>query len=205
MSAAFAGRRHTAMLVTVLAVAGALGLTGCSNESSSIAKQAKQGDNKGYIAGDGQIESLTPGQRSGPVSVQGTTLAGTPWSLADAKGKVVVLNVWGAWCGPCQSEMPHLQAAWSGYEKSGKPVVFMGLDQRDDPAVAKSTLNRFKVTYPSLRDDGGKTLLGLQGKVVTTPTTLVLDQQGRIAARVSGETTTTTVSNLVDDVLSEKS
>lgn len=181
-------------------------LAGCGgdDDEGSIADQARQGDNKNYIAGDGSIETLAPGKRKGPVEVAGTTLDGKKWSVEDERGKVVVLNVWGAWCGPCQKEMPHLQKAWAGFQKKKAPVQFMGLDQRDSVSAAKATLRKFGTTYPSLRDNGGETLLGLQGKAATTPTTLVLDRRGRIAARVAGETTETTLRTLVEDVVKEQ-
>ncbi|WP_018157060.1 TlpA family protein disulfide reductase [Demetria terragena] len=188
---------------TAALLAGALVLAGCGADEGSISDQARQGDNKNYIAGDGSIETLSAGERKGPVTVSGSTLEGKKWNVSDERGTVVVLNVWGAWCGPCQNEMPHLQKVWSQYEKKDAPVQFMGLDQRDSVAAAQSTLDKFGVSYPSLRDDGGKTLLGLQGKAATTPTTLVLDRSGRIAARVSGETSEATLRTLVDDVVKE--
>lgn len=186
----------------VLGATGAavLGLAGCSGESSDISKQAREGDNKGYIAGDGQIQKLASDERKAPVTVSGTLMDGKHWSSAQHRGRIVVLNVWGAWCGPCQEEMPHLQRAWEAWQKAGDDVLLMGLDQRDSVQAARATLRRFKITYPSLRDDGGRTLLSLQGKVATYPTTVVLDPQGRIAARISGQTTQTTLRDLVDDV-----
>lgn len=190
--------------IAAAALIGALTLAGCGAEEGSIADQAQEGDNKGYIAGDGSIETLAPGDRKGPVKVSGSTLDGEKWDVRDERGTVVVLNVWGAWCGPCQNEMPHLQKVWAHFQKQQAPVQFMGLDQRDSVSAAKSTLDKFGVTYPSLRDDGGKTLLGLQGKAATTPTTLVLDRKGRIAARVSGETTEPTLRSLVEGVVKEQ-
>lgn len=196
--------RTTTPRLAAAILVGAVAVAGCGAEEGSIADQAQQGDNKNYIAGDGSIETLAPGKRKGPVEVSGTTLEGKKWDVQDERGTVVVLNVWGAWCGPCQNEMPHLQNAWEGFQKKDAPVQFMGLDQRDSVSAAKSTLKKFGITYPSLRDDGGKTLLGLQGKAATTPTTLVLDREGRIAARVSGETTESTLRALVEDVVKEQ-
>ena len=193
-------RRGAAAMV---ALALTLGLGACaSGTNADIAKQAN--DQKGYVGGDGTVEELPAAKRAEPVTVSGTTLQGKNWDVKSERGKVVVLNVWGAWCGPCQGEMPHLEKAWKSYDSANKPVAFMGLDQRDSDAVASSTLKKWGVTFPSLANDDGQNLQGLQRKVVATPTTLVLDKQGRIAARVSGATTETTVRNMVDKVLAEK-
>ena len=86
---------------------------------------------------------------------------------------------------------------------AGQPVQFMGINYRDGVETARAFLRANKITYPSLEDDGGRTLLALRGKANTTPTTLVLDRRGRIAARVSGPVTVTTLSGLVNDVLGE--
>ena len=193
-------------LATVL-VAGALclGITACSGDANSIAAQARSGDGKGFISGDGTIERLAPDQRLAPLTLSGTTLEGVSWDVADARDKVLVLNVWGQWCGPCVAEMPHLQQVWSELSAAGKPVQLMGINYRDGVETARAFLRANKITYPSLADDGGKTLLALRGKANTTPTTLVLDRRGRIAARVSGPVTAATLSGLVDDVLGETS
>jgi thiol-disulfide isomerase/thioredoxin len=192
------------VLVGVAAAVLAVGLTGCSSDSNSIAAQARSGDQKNYLSGDGSIERLAPDRRGTALALSGTTLTGGRWSVADAKGKVVVLNVWGSWCAPCVAETPDLQKAWLAYSRAGKPVQFMGLNYRDpSPDTARAFLRANKVTYPSLADNGGRTLLALRGKAANTPTTLVLDQQGRLAARVSGQVSRATLDGLVDDVLGE--
>jgi thiol-disulfide isomerase/thioredoxin len=204
-SAAAVFRRHAVTVIVTTAVATmSFGLSACSSDAGSIAAQARSGDGKGYVSGDGSIERLAPDKRSIPVALTGTTLQGTPWKVSDAKNHVLVLNVWGQWCGPCVAEMPHLQQVWSQLYISGKPVQFMGINYRDGVETAKAFLRANKITYPSLQDDGGATLLALRGKANTTPTTLVLDRQGRIAARVSGPVTADTLSGLVNDVLGEK-
>jgi len=203
LAAKLVGRLAVPVILTMAAGAICLGVSACSSDAGSIAAQARSGDGKGYVSGDGTIERLAPDQRSSPLTLSGTTLAGTACKVADAKNLVLVLNVWGQWCGPCVAEMPHLQQVWSQLSASGKPVQFMGVNYRDGVSTAQAFLRANKITYPSLQDDGGRTLLALRGKANTTPTTLVLDRQGRIAARVSGPVSATTLSALVSDVLSE--
>ncbi len=198
--------RRTALKWGALAVA--LGLVtataACATDPNSVEEQARSGDRKGYVAGDGSIEQLAVAERGEPVALSGTTLEGAPWTLADRAGKVVVLNVWGSWCPPCIEETPALQKAWEKVEADGRPVEFIGLDKLESPETGLAFQKANKVTYPSLAYDGGVPILSLQGKASATPTTLVLDARGRIAARVSGPVSTTTLLGLVDDAIDEK-
>jgi len=203
LAATLVGRLAVPVILTMAAGAICLGVSACSSDAGSIAAQARSGDGKGYVSGDGTIERLAPDQRSSPLTLSGTTLAGTAWNVDATRNRVLVLNVWGQWCGPCVAEMPHLQQVWSQLSAAGRPVQFMGVNYRDGVQTAQAFLRANKITYPSLQDDGGRTLLSLRGKANTTPTTLVLDRQGRIAARVSGPVTAATLSGLVSDVLSE--
>jgi len=202
-------RRRTAVTAIVVLLAMSVGLSSCSSEASSIAAQARSdGDpggtgGKGFVSGDGSIERLAPGKRSSPLTLSGRTMQGSPWTVTEARDRVLVLNVWGQWCGPCVAEMPDLQRVWSQFSESGKPVQFMGINYRDGVETARAFLLAKKITYPSLQDDGGRTLLALRGMANTTPTTLVLDRRGRLAARVSGPVSATTLSGLVNDVLGE--
>jgi thiol-disulfide isomerase/thioredoxin len=203
MSLAESRRQMLTALLAILTLS--VGVSACSSDAGSIAAQARSGDGKGFVSGDGTIERLGLDERSTPLTLSGTTLQGAQWKVADAADKVLVLNVWGSWCGPCVAEMPHLQQVWSQLSTAGRPVQFMGVNYRDGAETAKAFLRANKVTYPSLEDDGGRTLLALRGKANTTPTTLVLDRRGRIAARVSGPVSAATLSGLVKDVLGERS
>jgi thiol-disulfide isomerase/thioredoxin len=180
-----------------------LSLSACGDDPDSIAAQAKDGSRKGYISGDGAVEIIAPGNRAKPVAIAGELLDGTPWALADAGDKVVVLNVWASWCGPCRTEAPELEKSWQDARSAGKPVLFMGINTRDNTSSAKASARKWGITFPSLADPAGTLILGLQGKVSAPPTTLVLDQQGRIAARVNGEVKASTLTGLVDDVLAK--
>ena len=198
--------RRTALRWGALALAGGLVTVtaACSSDPNSVEEQARSGDRKGYVAGDGSIEQLAVADRGEPVTLSGTTLEGEPWTLADRAGKVVVVNVWGSWCPPCIEETPALQKAWEKVQADGRPVDFIGLDKLESTETGLAFQRANDVTYPSLAYDGGVPILSLQGKASATPTTLVLDAQSRIAARVSGPVSTTTLLGLVDDVLTGK-
>lgn len=188
-------------LLLAAAPAAALLLAGCGDDPNSVAAQAKAGDQKGYVAGDGSIEEIPADERGAPVSLKGTTLDGASWSSADAKGKVVVLNVWGSWCAPCAVEAPDLQQVWEQVQRDKKPVQFMGINWRDNPASGRAFAKKHGLTFPSLHDDSGVLILDLQGKATGAPTTLVLDTQGRIAGVVVGVVRAGTLSALVDTAL----
>jgi peroxiredoxin len=181
-----------------------LGTTACSQDPNSVAAQAKAGDQKGYVSGDGVVETIPVADRAEPVALSGTLVDGGSWDSANARGRdVVVVNVWGSWCAPCVAEAPDLQKVWSGLQVDKAPVQFMGIDFREDPARGAAFAKKAGVTYPSLSDESGVLILALQGKAPTVPTTLVLDSQGSIAARVNGPVAASTLRGLVDDVLAE--
>ena len=199
--------RRRGAFVAACALGLSLVTAACNDDANSVASQAMAGDGKGYVAGDGTVEQLAVADRGAAVSLGGTTVDGNSWSTAaDAPGKVVVVNVWGSWCAPCVDETPHLQQVWQSYSTAGKPVAFVGIDIKESAATAAAFLKANSVTYPSLSDSGsgGQPMLALQGKAAATPSTLVLDRQGRIAARVLGATTVSTLTGLVDDVLAEQ-
>lgn len=189
----------------VIAAAGlaTLVVAGCSQDPNSVAAQAKAGDQKGYVSGDGAVESIPVGDRAEPVTMTGELLDGTAWDIASTRGTVLVLNVWGSWCAPCVAEAPDLQRAWEQLQAKDAPVAFMGIDFREEAARGAAFAKRAGLTYPSLSDEAGVLILRLQGKAPTVPTTLVLDREGRIAARVNGPVGTSTLTGLVDDVVAE--
>ena len=169
-------------------------LTGCSNDVGS------SGD-AGFVAGKGAITRLPLAERKAPGDVSGKTLDGKPISLGDYRGKTVVVNVWGSWCAPCRAEAPALVAA--SKELARKGVVFLGINSRDlDRSAAQAFTRRFDVPYPSIYDQQGKTLLAFRGTLSPNaiPSTVVVDDRGRVAASVIGEVTKTTLVDLVHDV-----
>ena len=127
--------RRTALRWGAVAMAGGLVTftAACSTDPNSVADQARSGDRKGYVAGDGSIEQLPVTDRGEPVKLEGTTLEGKPWSSAERAGTVLVVNVWGSWCPPCIEETPALQKAWESVQAKGKKVEFIGLDKLEGP------------------------------------------------------------------------
>ena len=183
-------------VLLALGLACLLALAGCSNDVGSSG-------NQGYVAGKGIITSVKAADRKQPGAVSGRTLDGEQVSLADFRGKVVVVNVWGSWCGPCRAEAPML--AQASRELAGKGVVFLGIDSRDPSKdAAKAFVRRFDIPYPSLYDQQGATLLAFHGTLTpnSVPSTVVVDPQGRVAGSVLGNLSRTTLDDLVEDARS---
>ena len=126
-------------------------------------------------------EVFPVGDRSPAPQLRGTTLTGDDLDLADELGRgPVVVNVWASWCGPCRREMPLLARA------SARMRV-VGIDERDDHGAARAFAASRGATYPSLSDADGALLAGLDMLPQdAVPSTLFLDDRGRVAARVVG-------------------
>lgn len=199
--ARYAVSRSRAMAVASVVALVALG--GCTSDPNSIAEQAKQGDQKGYVAGNGAIEQIPAAKRLEPITLEGDTLDGRRWSSTSERGKqVVVVNTWGSWCEPCIREIPDLQKVWTDVQAAGKPVQFMGINVREGPERGAALSKTMKVTYPSLSDQGGTLILAFGRQAPpTTPSTLILDREGRVAARAIGVVSAATLQGLIDDVL----
>ncbi len=192
--------RHMGLLVTVavVVVALALAVPGIrwwlgGDRDSSTAQAA-------FATG---LTRLAVSERGSAVNLAGETLDGDPLDIAEWRGDVVVVNVWGSWCGPCRKEAPGLARVSKATESLG--VHFLGIDVRDNLAAAKAFTRAYGVEYPSLFDADGTLVLAFSGRVPVSavPSTIVLDRQGRVAATVVGYVDETSLRGLVDDVLAE--
>ncbi len=130
-------------------------------------------------------------------SLAGQTLQGGAFGLQDQRGKVLVVNFWASWCGPCRDEQPALQAVWDRYRARG--VQFVGVDERDDLAQARAWIDEFSVTYPSIVDQPGR--FAASFAFIALPDTYVVDPTGTIRFKIFGATDEQQLSGLLDRVL----
>ena len=158
-------------------------VTGCSTGDDAVA----QGGTFEFVAPGGQTEILydPPESRGRPGPLSGPDLLdpSRTISLDDFAGKVVVINVWGQWCGPCRAEVSELDEVYRATRDSG--VAFLGIDVRDNDIDAPRdfVIDR-KVGYPSIYDPAMRTMIAFGGRYPTTviPSTIVLDRKHRVAA-----------------------
>lgn len=190
------------MQLRACALAVGLGLTlaACSSSDASCSGSESGG---GFVSCNGAITVLPEDEREAAPSIAGETLDGEPLSLADYDDQVVVLNVWGSWCGPCIAEAPALNEA--ARKLARDDVQFVGINIRDEQIAAQQFEQRQEVRYPSIFDPTSSTLLEMPSGMYpsATPTTYVIDEQGRIAVRVLDATTASTLIGLVEDVVAE--
>ncbi|WP_394357797.1 TlpA family protein disulfide reductase [Microbacterium betulae] len=194
-----ARRAGAAAAVLVLAAA----LAACSADPATEAYLS--GTNQGYISGDFRVEEIPQEERGEPVEWAGVTEDGDELTSDDTAGDVVVVNFWYAACGPCRVEAPDLESVWQEYRDD--EVSFVGVNTYDQADTAKSFAKQYEITYPSIIDvnDGAvKLAFAAATPIQATPTTLVLDAEGRVAARIIGQLEGASIlSTLVADALAE--
>lgn len=188
-------------LVAVVASLG-LALTGCATTDDNLAQQANAGGDKGYVAGDGSVSEYAADKRGEPVAFDAKMFDGSTVTAESLRGKPTVVNFWYAGCAPCRAEAPDLVALHGEYKDEAQ---FLGVNLRDQQATAEAFERNFKVGYPSASDLDGAVLLALSDYVPpqAVPTTLVLDSQGRVAARVLGKADKSTLDALIKDTVAE--
>ena len=169
------------------AVALALTLGACTGSGDELAAQYREGTGQNYISGDGALTILAPDSRATPVEFGGSTDLGDTFTSADYAGNVIVVNFWYAGCPPCRLEAADLEAVYQQFKDQG--VVFIGVNIMDQAPTALTFAEEFGVTYPTLLDaNDGAVRLAFSGQIApnAVPTTLVLDKDARVAARISG-------------------
>ncbi len=181
-----------------LAVLGVLA-AGCSTSASG--SSSAQEANYGFVKD-------APGQASVPVAdrkpapaLAGPAVSGGQVDLAALRGKVVVVNFWASWCAPCVAEAPALAEI---ARRTAPQAAFLGVATRDSKSNAAAFARARSIPYPSLYDDDGTVAARFPVPPSTLPSTLVLDRQGRVAARFTGEVTYSQLSDVVNQLIAER-
>lgn len=175
-------RRSAAFLAV-----GALLLTGCTADDPLAERYGNSGANN-QESNDGAILEIPAENRAGAPEYGGMTDAGVQVASSEYAGRVVVVNFWYAACGPCRAEAPDLEELHQKHKDNG--VSFLGVNTLDQPENALAFARKYGVTYPSIMDgETGEVRLAFSGQASPSavPTTLVLDKQGRVAARFLGQ------------------
>ncbi len=168
----------------------ALILTSCGGGGTSSSQES-------FVSGNGSVVFMNPDKRIQAPTMSGRTLSGE--NYIHSVGAVTVVNVWASWCSPCRAEAPTLVALAKKYND----VTFIGILTRDNVASAKAFERRFAIPYPTLTDDS--ILIGFKGSLSANaiPTTVVIDRNGMVAARISGQVTVAVLTKLIEQVSAE--
>lgn len=176
-------------LSIVVALLTAMVLSACSGGGSSSPEES-------FIEGSGAVTRIDSADRKAAPALSGMTLSGKTFIFNP--GQVAVVNVWASWCSPCRAEAPTLVALSEKYPD----VQFIGILTRDNLVNAEAFVRAKKINYPTLIDDA--LLIGFKGSLPANaiPSTIVIDSDGYVAARVSGVVTIGSLSNLIERVQS---
>ncbi len=166
-------------------------LTGCAGGGLSSSNE------NSYVAGSGAAVFIKQSERRDAPKFSGKTL--TTGDVTLNSNQVTVINVWASWCAPCRAEAPLLQEFSIQYPQ----VQFAGVLTRDNISSAKAFYENFNLTYPTFIDDS--ILIGFKGSLIPNaiPTTLIIDKQGKVAVRISGEVTVAILKKMLEKVITD--
>ncbi|MFD9907677.1 TlpA family protein disulfide reductase [Streptomyces sp. NPDC059063] len=194
-------RRSRLTLLAAGAAAAALTLSACSSGGTS----GGSGKTNFVIGSDG-ISTVKKGDRDDAPTLDGETLDGSKLSLDDYKGKVLVVNVWGSWCPPCRAEAPTFAKVSKATKSKG--VEFVGINARDAEKGPAISFEKDKgIPYPSLYDPMGKLMLRFPRGTLNPnfiPSTLVIDREGKIAARSQQALSEEKLYKMINPLIAEK-
>lgn len=167
----------------MVALLAAALVAGCSTGDDAVA----QGGTFQFVAPGGKTDIFydPPSSRGVPGPLSGPDLMDTNRTISvdDFAGQVVIINIWGQWCGPCRAEVSELQQVYDATRGDG--VALLGIVVRDNNIQApRDFIIDRKISYPSIYDPAMRTMLAFGGKYPTTviPSTVVLDREHRVAA-----------------------
>ncbi|MEV8604771.1 TlpA disulfide reductase family protein [Streptomyces griseoviridis] len=195
--------RSRAALLSAAAAAAALTLTACGSGGTS----GGSGDTN-FVTGADGVATAKKGERADAPDLSGETVDGGQLDVDDYRGKVVVINVWGSWCPPCRAEAKNFETVYQDVKDTGAGVQFVGINTRDtSTGPARAFEKEYGVSYPSLYDPTGKLMLRFKKGTLNPqaiPSTLIIDRQGRIAARTLQALSEEKLRAMLAPVLAEK-
>ncbi len=163
-----------AALVAAIAV-----LPGCTTGSDAV--DVSNGGEFRFVAGTPGGEVIAESDRASAPAFTGVLLDGVEFDSSSLSGEIVVINFWGSWCAPCRLETPEFQRVYE--EVSDQGVSFLGINVKDDRQLAQAFLDDKGITFPSLFDPRGEVALAFRDFPANAiPSTIVIDQDGRVAA-----------------------
>lgn len=196
-------RARRALTATAAAVVSSLALTGCATGTDAVAS----GETFDFVSPGGQLEIFydPPAERQkiAPMSGPNVLDPDLTVAVADYPGEVVLINLWGQWCGPCRAETDDLQRLQEKYQTQGFTNIGVNLrdPNRDKPV---DFIKDNGVTYPSIWDPSQAAVAALQGfPTSVVPATLILDKQHRVAAVYLAEVTDTQLEPVIERLLAE--
>lgn len=193
--------RCTGMRPRALLVILALVLTACSGGKDAVNQDSNDGFRYTQANKRGTVIAAAKRKQAGPVA--GTLLDGTSYALAQDRGKVVVLNFFASWCGPCQNETPQFDTVYRARKSAG--VQFIGLDVKEaSKSNAQAWIQNKEITFPVVYDELAKTALQIGNVPITgLPDTVLVDKQGRVAAVYVGAVLPKDLTDALDQLVEE--
>ena len=191
------------LVIAITLAAFVLTSSGCATDS--LAEQFREGDNKNYIAGDGTVTEFALDSRPKAADWSGVSESGDNLSSDQLTGVITVMNFWYAGCAPCRVEMPELIELQDQFLSD--EVQFIGVNVRDTAETALAFARQVDLNFPSVMDaKTGSVVLGFTGVVTpqAVPTTLVIDSDGNVSARVLGRIDKGILEELIKTVVREK-
>ncbi|WP_328424882.1 TlpA family protein disulfide reductase [Streptomyces sp. NBC_00443] len=194
-------KRRRLVLLTATAAATALTLSACSSGGTSGG-----GGDTNFVTGKNGIDTVAQGKRTTAPVLDGKTVDDKKLTTADYKGKILVVNVWGSWCPPCRLEAKNFEKVSTDLKDQG--VQFVGINTRDTSTTPALAFEKEQgITYPSLYDPTGKLMLRFEKGTLNPqliPSTLVIDRDGKVAARALQPLSEESLRGMIEPVLAEK-